>query len=229
MGDFEDCGFCDSNGYPLTDRSMTSEEIQESDVEQWEEPGDLYDCIYDAINLGVYDPSSSHINSNTWFSSVDGDVDYLTGIEKRYSLHIDGLSNIRMQKIAEILASGGISSNDEEWLKALDGDYSDEMVDIQDVLEPIGNGMRYTPFIFTKGDVSYTLSIQPPGLTLKVPNPKTLNNFEIACWEDGKDYEFPDFIHEKVKDLGNICPIRCNPDTAQAIYDAFVIWTHEQD
>lgn len=121
-GNFSDNGFCNNYGDPITDKSFTTEMIRHTDVNQWSELGDLEYLIRQAINWGISEPSDTFVSSNTWFSSVDADVSYITGQETHYSLHISGLSDQQMQRVAKILEQGYVGEENEYWLECTERD-----------------------------------------------------------------------------------------------------------
>lgn len=122
LSDYADCGFCNEFGRALTTREDDLQSVPDCDVELWETIGDLEYLIRRAIELGISEPSDSRISSNTWFSSIDPDVNYSTGESTRYSLHIRGLSDQQMQGIADILDRGYIGEESEYWLDEIERD-----------------------------------------------------------------------------------------------------------
>lgn len=119
-GDFADTGYCSEYGAPFTSNIEESRMIPDEDVELWSELGDLEYYTRRAIDLGISEPNSSDISSNTWFSSIDPDSDYSTGEDKYYSLHISGLTDSEMQEIGLMLSNGYLSDNNEFWLESLE-------------------------------------------------------------------------------------------------------------
>lgn len=120
--EYSSSGYCDEFGRVITDNTEESANIPDEDVEQWSELGDLEYLIRRAIDLGIHEPNDSRIGSHCWFSSVDPDVDYSTGEETYYSLHIRGLSDSEMQGIANILDRGYIGEESEYWLETTERD-----------------------------------------------------------------------------------------------------------
>lgn len=115
-GDTLDHGFCDMYGSPITDNSDDLSQVNDFDIELWNEPGDLAFLIDKALELGISEPSNmpfTLVNANcTWWSSVDGDT--------TYSLHIKGLSDRDMSKVNDILTRGHLSSDDYDYLESID-------------------------------------------------------------------------------------------------------------
>ena len=122
LGDFSDTGFCNELRQALTTREDDLQAVPDCAIELWETFGDLEYLIRCAIDLGIHEPSASRISSHCWFSSVDPDVNYSTGEETRYNLHIRGLSDEQMQGIADILSQGYIDEENEYWLECLERD-----------------------------------------------------------------------------------------------------------
>ena len=122
LGDFADCGFCDELGLALTTREDDVQAVPDCDIELWETIGDLEYLIRRAIELGIYEPSESRIGSHTWFSSPTPNINYSTGDETYYSLHIRGLSDQQMREIANILDRGYIGEESEYWLETTERD-----------------------------------------------------------------------------------------------------------
>ena len=56
------------------------------------QPGDLRAAIATARSLGIYEPSDSSVGKGTWFASVDPDVDFETGAETFYAMHVEGVN-----------------------------------------------------------------------------------------------------------------------------------------
>ena len=121
-GNFADCGFCDEFGRALTTREDDLQAVPDCAIELWETFGDLEYLIRRAIDLGIYEPSSSIITSGTWFSSPTPNINYTTGESTRYSLHIRGLSDSEMQGVADILERGYIGEDSEYWLECIERD-----------------------------------------------------------------------------------------------------------
>ena len=55
-------------------------------------PTNLRDAIKRARDLGICQASGSDIYEGTWWSSVDSLVNFETGEETHYSMHVDGAS-----------------------------------------------------------------------------------------------------------------------------------------
>ena len=58
----------------------------------------LSDAVSFAKDLGIYDNSGS-----SWFQSVDPDVDYHTGEDTTYALHVEGVTPSTYNRIARLL------------------------------------------------------------------------------------------------------------------------------
>lgn len=75
------------------------------DIGGWEFPADddppeyerFSDVAHEAQFLGIVE------DQGRWFSSVDPDVDYETGEETWYSLHVDGITPASYQRIGRYL------------------------------------------------------------------------------------------------------------------------------
>lgn len=119
-GEFYRNGFCDEDGNPITDNTEESPKVTDEDVEMWTELGDLEYYIRRAINLGISEPSCSDIHSGIWFSTVDPDIDYASGEETHYSLHLKGLTDSEMIEVHDMLCQGYLSDNNEYWLENLE-------------------------------------------------------------------------------------------------------------
>ncbi len=65
---------------------------------EWK-PGDLAGLIDFARSLGI----AQHPDAD-WFYSVDPDVDYQTGEDTTYAMHIDGVSVATYERIARLLS-----------------------------------------------------------------------------------------------------------------------------
>jgi hypothetical protein len=120
-GDSATAGYCDQYGEVISENSETDPStIQDFEIEQWNEPGDLAFLIDKAIALGICEPSNSPftlVNANrTWWSSVDG--------ETQYCLHIKGLTDTQMFMVNNILKAGYLSSDDQDYLDSIDGQLS---------------------------------------------------------------------------------------------------------
>ena len=120
-GDAATAGYCDQYGEIISENSETDPAIiPDFEIEQWNEQGDLAFLIDKAIELGICCPSNmpfTLINAHrTFWSSVDGYT--------QYCLHIKGLSDLDMLKINNILMSGYLSSDDQDYLDTVDGQLS---------------------------------------------------------------------------------------------------------
>ena len=115
-GDHASAGFCDMNGNIISDNNKTDPAtIPDSEIEQWQNSGDLYYCIDAAINLGI------NYNAGSWFSSYPDIKDFSTCEEIEYNLHIDGLTDTQYKAIARMI-EGRLT--DEEYLNSIDGQLS---------------------------------------------------------------------------------------------------------
>jgi hypothetical protein len=116
-GDTATAGYCDMYGEVISENSETDPAtIQDFEIEQWNESGDLAFLIDKAIALGICCPSNmpfTLVNAqHTFWSSVDG--------ETQYSLHIKGLSDRDMEFINRILKQGYLASDGAEYLDSID-------------------------------------------------------------------------------------------------------------
>lgn len=69
-------------------------------------PGDLRASVETARDLGIYEPScGGDIQEGTWWSSVDGDIDYSTGAETNYAFHISGCTLATRRRIGRLLTA----------------------------------------------------------------------------------------------------------------------------
>lgn len=103
-GDFDDHGFyVDGWHYSMTHDEIVkdSRENPEAYRAQWE-IGLLRDTLETAHRLGIYE------DCGNWFSSVDPDIDYASGEEKFYSLHVDGVTPATETRIARALKGENI-------------------------------------------------------------------------------------------------------------------------
>jgi hypothetical protein len=102
-GDFEDTGFTDGGRNRLT----SPVEFISDDM------GSLYDAIRLGIDLGI------NTWVGNWFESGSSIIDYSTGEEISYSMHIEGFSPGETSHIKRILKTGKISDSDEALLEGI--------------------------------------------------------------------------------------------------------------
>jgi hypothetical protein len=105
-GDLRDHGFYAPEGwkYSLNDQAVVDDAEANPHLYKvpWE-PVDLSMAIIEAQRLGICEASDSEISEGTWWSSVDDDIDYQTGISTQYSLHIDGCTVATKRRIHRLL------------------------------------------------------------------------------------------------------------------------------
>jgi hypothetical protein len=119
-GDFNESGFCDRNGSVISENSTVNPAtIPDEEIEQWLEPGDLYYCIDKACDLGI-----SERSLKSWYTADSVIIDYSTDERWTYAMHIDGLTDEQLDKIAAILNKGRVSSDDQDYLDSIDGQLS---------------------------------------------------------------------------------------------------------
>ena len=103
-GDFEDNGFIDGGRNRLT----SPVEFISDDM------GSLYDAIRLSIDLGI------NTWVGNWFETSESSVlDYSTGEEISYAMHIKGFSPGETSHIKRILKTGKISDEDQALLEAI--------------------------------------------------------------------------------------------------------------
>jgi hypothetical protein len=102
-GDFEDNGFTDGGRNRLT----SPVEFISDDM------GSLYDAVRLGIDLGI----SEWVGNS--FESESSIIDYSTGEEISYSMHIEGFSPGETSHIKRILKTGKISDSDEALLEGI--------------------------------------------------------------------------------------------------------------
>lgn len=97
-GEFEDNGFYDIGGWKYSWSDSNN-------LNNYNYKGGLQQALIEAKRLGCCEPSESPpINtSRIWFSSVDGDTNYLTGEQTYYSVHFDGISPRTLARIVKEL------------------------------------------------------------------------------------------------------------------------------
>ena len=94
-GDFAETGWEDEEGAAI-----------EPDDLEVEEHGSGSEA---AVALAVdhigscVEPSSSDWHPRVWYTDADGDIDYRTGAEKRYSYHLEGFSAVEEEAIFNAL------------------------------------------------------------------------------------------------------------------------------
>ena len=115
-GDTLDHGFCDMYGSPITDSNDDLSQVNDFDIELWNEPGDLSFLIDKALKLGISEPSCYPVTENTvkhvYWSSADSDT--------TYSLHIKGLTDSQKMRIHNMIKTGRVSSDDYDYLDSID-------------------------------------------------------------------------------------------------------------
>jgi len=89
-GDHSDTGFYIPGMGKFSDRDPHIMADIQANPGDYEITGSLEDMIYDAQNLGIYEPSDSTVGPGCWFSSHPETEDYSTGADVSYSLHIQG-------------------------------------------------------------------------------------------------------------------------------------------
>jgi hypothetical protein len=104
-GDFEDNGFTDGGRNRLT---SPVEFINSDDM------GSLYDAVRLGIDLGI-----SEWVGNWFETSGYSIIDYSTGEEISYSMHLEGFSPGETSHIKRILKTGKISDSDEALLEGI--------------------------------------------------------------------------------------------------------------
>ena len=102
-GDFEDTGFTDGG----RNRLSTPKEFISDDMIS------LYYAVKHAIDLGI------NTWVGNWFESGSSIIDYSTGEEISYSMHIEGFSPGETSHIKRILKTGKISDSDEALLAGI--------------------------------------------------------------------------------------------------------------
>ena len=119
-GDTDQAGFCDSSGSVISENSeVNPATIPDKEIEQWNEPGDLAYCIDKACDLGI-----SERSGKSWYSVDSVILDYSTDEQWSYAMHIDGLTDEQLDKIAAMLNKGRVSSDDQDYLDSIDGQLS---------------------------------------------------------------------------------------------------------
>jgi hypothetical protein len=104
-GDFEDNGFTDGG----RNRLSTPKEFINSD-----DMISLYYAVKHAIDLGI----SEWVGN--WFETSESSIiDYSTGEEISYSMHLEGFSPGETSHIKRILKTGKISDSDEALLEGI--------------------------------------------------------------------------------------------------------------
>jgi hypothetical protein len=104
-GDFEDNGFTDGG----RNRLSTPKEFINSD-----DMISLYYAVKHAIDLGI----SEWVGN--WFETSESSVlDYSTGEEISYSMHLEGFSPGELSHIKRILKTGKISDEDQALLEGI--------------------------------------------------------------------------------------------------------------
>jgi hypothetical protein len=106
-GDFEDTGFTDSGRNRLT----SPVEFISDDM------GSLYDAIRLGIDLGILVGTNPWVGN--WFESGSSIIDYSTGEEISYAMHLEGFSPRELSHIKRILKAGKISDSDEALLEGI--------------------------------------------------------------------------------------------------------------
>lgn len=105
-GDVSEAGRYEPGGwfYPLSCYGGDAEN-DKGTAKNWK-PGDLRAALKSARDLGISEPSQfpTITSPHAWFTSADGDLDYSTGEETRYSLHVDGATVATLNRIARILS-----------------------------------------------------------------------------------------------------------------------------
>jgi hypothetical protein len=103
-GDFEDTGFTDGG----RNRLSTPKEFISDDMIS------LYYAVKHAIDLGI------NTWVGNWFETSESSVlDYSTGEEISYSMHLEGFSPGELSHIKRILKTGKISDEDQALLEAI--------------------------------------------------------------------------------------------------------------
>lgn len=102
-----DHGFYDvalSWRFPLDNPEVKADIQENPDLYRvpWE-PGDLRNALETAQNRGISEASDSEISQNTWWTSVDEDIDYRTGESTQFSFHIDGCTTATKRRIHRLL------------------------------------------------------------------------------------------------------------------------------
>jgi hypothetical protein len=103
-GDFEDNGFTDGG----RNRLSTPKEFISDDM------GSLYNAVRLGIDLGI-----SEWVGNSFETSESSVLDYSTGEEISYAMHIKGFSPGELSHIKRILKTGKISDEDQALLEAI--------------------------------------------------------------------------------------------------------------
>lgn len=106
-GETADRGFYDLHGWRYSmNNPKTHKDIKKNpeDYANVWEPGKLKDALKSAKSLGIYQPSDSNVQQHTWFSSVDPDINFRTGEQTLYNLHINGVTASTKKRIARLLA-----------------------------------------------------------------------------------------------------------------------------
>jgi len=97
------------SGYTMNKTFQVSDE-ESSETGDYKEQGteyenqsfdSLWDMAEEIRDAGAYEPSSSRVDKNTWWSTPDGDKNFQNGEEKFYSFH----PKVKTDKEAEELAS----------------------------------------------------------------------------------------------------------------------------
>ena len=88
-GDTSDAGFITPGYWKYS--------VDDYTREQWK-PGTLASFISFARSLGIHDDGSAD-----WFGSVDPAINYQTGEETRYAMHIAGATVSTVNRIARLL------------------------------------------------------------------------------------------------------------------------------
>jgi hypothetical protein len=104
-------------GSSITDNTDDLSQVNDFDIELWNEPGDLAFLIDKALDLGISEPSCYPVTEKSikyiYWSSVDSDT--------TYSMHINGLTDSQKMRIHNMIKTGRV---DYDYLESIDSQLS---------------------------------------------------------------------------------------------------------
>ena len=110
-GCYEDCGFCDCYGNPISDRTDNPETI---DAEQYAEAGDLEYFTEKAIELGCYQDNNVTAGNRSYYTVDDHIKDYSTDERWSYCYHVSGFDMKVIRAIDSAIKKGRVTDTERE-------------------------------------------------------------------------------------------------------------------